>query len=263
LTYQVNYLSGHLLLRLVLPLLEAAPSGARVVMVSSAGQFPVDLDDVMLERSWTASQFYRRSKLAQVAAGNQLAEELAQRGTTVTSLHPRHAHADQDGRRPVHAKERTRRGGKQCPGTGRGRPIRRSYGGVFLDRPDSTYLCRRARDVEPIPPGFEGTFFDQSHRATLDTAYRGALVRHTDELLNLPPLGRSQLQAEDARACEQLLIGFANAIDQRDYERVVSPFAERSAFVAADLFRENRDRIRSFLDLRPAKMTNRHLLANF
>jgi hypothetical protein len=82
-------------------------------------------------------------------------------------------------------------------------------------------------------------------------------------LLNLPPLGRSQLQAEDARACEQLLIGFANAIDQRDYERVVSLFAERSAFVAADLFRENRDRIRSFLDLRPAKMTNRHLLANF
>ena len=48
---QVNYLAPHLLTRLLVPLLErAAP--ARIVTVSSAGQAPIDFDDVMLERSY-------------------------------------------------------------------------------------------------------------------------------------------------------------------------------------------------------------------
>src|SRR5215207_9289131 len=48
LTFTVNYLACFLLTRLLLPLLrDSAP--ARIVNVASAGQSPVDFDDVMLE----------------------------------------------------------------------------------------------------------------------------------------------------------------------------------------------------------------------
>ena len=49
LTFQVNYLSGYLLTRLLLPTL-AAP--ARIVNVSSLAQQPIDFDDVMLTRGY-------------------------------------------------------------------------------------------------------------------------------------------------------------------------------------------------------------------
>jgi hypothetical protein len=56
--FAVNYLSGFLLTRLLLPrLLESAPS--RVVNVASAAQTPLDFDDVMLERGGRA---YAQSK---------------------------------------------------------------------------------------------------------------------------------------------------------------------------------------------------------
>ena len=65
LRFAVNYLAGYLLTRLLLPLLiKSAP--ARIVNVSSAGQAPIDFDDVMLERDYDAIQAYRQSKLAQV-----------------------------------------------------------------------------------------------------------------------------------------------------------------------------------------------------
>ena len=55
LRFAVNYLAGYQLTRPLLPLLEqSAP--ARIVNVSSAGQAPIDFDDVMLERHYDRSR---------------------------------------------------------------------------------------------------------------------------------------------------------------------------------------------------------------
>jgi NAD(P)-dependent dehydrogenase (short-subunit alcohol dehydrogenase family) len=57
LTFQVNYLAEFLLTHRLLPLLKrSAP--ARVVNVASAGQAPIDFDNVMLERRWDGWQAY-------------------------------------------------------------------------------------------------------------------------------------------------------------------------------------------------------------
>jgi NAD(P)-dependent dehydrogenase (short-subunit alcohol dehydrogenase family) len=85
--FQVNYLSGYLLTRLLLPLIvKSAP--ARVVNVSSGAQTPIDFGDVMLERGYSDSRAYAQSKLAQVMFTVDLARELASSGVTVTALHP-------------------------------------------------------------------------------------------------------------------------------------------------------------------------------
>jgi NAD(P)-dependent dehydrogenase (short-subunit alcohol dehydrogenase family) len=87
LRFQVNYLAHYLLTRLLLPLLErSAP--ARIVNVSSAGQAPIDFDDVMLERHYEGYLAYCRSKLAQIMSTIDLADELAARAVTVNALHP-------------------------------------------------------------------------------------------------------------------------------------------------------------------------------
>ena len=87
LRFAVNYLAGYLLTRMLLPLLErSAP--ARIVNVSSAGQAPIDFDDVMLERSYSGVQAYCQSKLAQVMFTFDLAEELGDSGVTANCLHP-------------------------------------------------------------------------------------------------------------------------------------------------------------------------------
>ena len=87
LRFAVNYLAGFLLARLLEPLLShSAP--ARIVVVASAGQAPIDFDDVMLERGYSGVQAYCQSKLAQVMMGFDLAEELTDRGVTANSLHP-------------------------------------------------------------------------------------------------------------------------------------------------------------------------------
>jgi NAD(P)-dependent dehydrogenase (short-subunit alcohol dehydrogenase family) len=87
LRFQVNYLAHYLLTRLLLPLLErSAP--ARIVNVSSAGQAPIDFDDVMLERHYEGYLAYCRSKLAQIMFTVDLAEELADRDVTANALHP-------------------------------------------------------------------------------------------------------------------------------------------------------------------------------
>jgi NAD(P)-dependent dehydrogenase (short-subunit alcohol dehydrogenase family) len=85
--FQVNYLSGYLLTRLLLPLIvKSAPS--RIVNVSSGAQTPIDFEDVMLERGYSDSRAYAQSKLAQVMLTVDLARELASAGVTVTALHP-------------------------------------------------------------------------------------------------------------------------------------------------------------------------------
>jgi NAD(P)-dependent dehydrogenase (short-subunit alcohol dehydrogenase family) len=87
LAFAVNYLSHFLLTRQLLPLIEqSAP--ARIVNVSSAGQAPIDFDDVMLERGFSGVQAYCQSKLALVMLTFDLAEELEGSGVAANCLHP-------------------------------------------------------------------------------------------------------------------------------------------------------------------------------
>jgi NAD(P)-dependent dehydrogenase (short-subunit alcohol dehydrogenase family) len=89
LRFAVNYLSTFLLTVLLLPLLRrSAP--ARVVNVASAGQVPIDFDDVMIERGYSGMRAYAQSKLAQIMFTFELAERLRAEGAgvTVNALHP-------------------------------------------------------------------------------------------------------------------------------------------------------------------------------
>src|SRR5918996_4642446 len=87
LRFAVNYLAPFLLARQLEPLLvNSAP--ARIVNVSSAGQAPIDFDDVMLEQSYSGVQAYCQSKLALVMFTFDLAEELEGTGVTTNCLHP-------------------------------------------------------------------------------------------------------------------------------------------------------------------------------
>jgi NAD(P)-dependent dehydrogenase (short-subunit alcohol dehydrogenase family) len=87
LRFAVNYLSGFLLARLLLPLLKAsAPS--RIVNVASLGQHPLDFDDIMLTKGYTGTRAYAQSKLAQIMFTIDLAGELEGAGVTVNALHP-------------------------------------------------------------------------------------------------------------------------------------------------------------------------------
>jgi NAD(P)-dependent dehydrogenase (short-subunit alcohol dehydrogenase family) len=87
LRFAVNYLSGYLLTRSLLSLVErSAP--ARVVSVSSAGQAPIDFEDVMLERHYSGVQAYCQSKLAQIMFTFDLAREFPANVLGATCLHP-------------------------------------------------------------------------------------------------------------------------------------------------------------------------------
>jgi NAD(P)-dependent dehydrogenase (short-subunit alcohol dehydrogenase family) len=76
LRFQVNYLAGVLLARMT-----RAP---HVVNVASAGQWPLDLDDLMLERGYSGSRAYAQSKLAQIMHVFDLADD----GVLANALHP-------------------------------------------------------------------------------------------------------------------------------------------------------------------------------
>jgi NAD(P)-dependent dehydrogenase (short-subunit alcohol dehydrogenase family) len=87
LRFAVNYLAPFLLTRKLEPLL-ASSAPARIVNVSSAGQAPIDFDDVMLENGYSGVQAYCQSKLAQVMFTFDLAEEHRADGVTSNCLHP-------------------------------------------------------------------------------------------------------------------------------------------------------------------------------
>jgi NAD(P)-dependent dehydrogenase (short-subunit alcohol dehydrogenase family) len=87
LRFAVNYLAHFLLTRRLEALIrESAP--ARIVNVSSAGQTPIDFDDVMLERAYDGTRAYCQSKLAQIMFTFDLADELRDTRVTVNCLHP-------------------------------------------------------------------------------------------------------------------------------------------------------------------------------
>jgi NAD(P)-dependent dehydrogenase (short-subunit alcohol dehydrogenase family) len=87
LRFAVNYLSGYLLTRMLLPtIINSAP--ARIVNVASLAQQPIDFSNVMLERDYDGGRAYAQSKLAQIMFTQDLAEELAGKSVTANSLHP-------------------------------------------------------------------------------------------------------------------------------------------------------------------------------
>jgi NAD(P)-dependent dehydrogenase (short-subunit alcohol dehydrogenase family) len=87
LRFAVNYLAPFLLTHLLLPTLKGS-APARIVNVASIGQYPIDFDDVMLERGYEGMRAYRQSKLAQIMFTFDLATALAGSGVTVHCLHP-------------------------------------------------------------------------------------------------------------------------------------------------------------------------------
>ncbi|MBW7962149.1 SDR family NAD(P)-dependent oxidoreductase [Bradyrhizobium sp. BR 10261] len=87
LRFAVNYLSGFLLVHLLLPLLKAA-APSRIINVASLGQHPIDFDDVMITKGYSGSRAYAQSKLSQIMFTIDLAEELKSDRITVNALHP-------------------------------------------------------------------------------------------------------------------------------------------------------------------------------
>jgi NAD(P)-dependent dehydrogenase (short-subunit alcohol dehydrogenase family) len=87
LRFAVNYLAGYHLTRRLAPLLVAS-APARVINVASIGQEAIDFADPLLDRSYSGMRAYRQSKLAQIMATVDLADELRDQGVTVNALHP-------------------------------------------------------------------------------------------------------------------------------------------------------------------------------
>jgi NAD(P)-dependent dehydrogenase (short-subunit alcohol dehydrogenase family) len=87
LRFAVNHLASYLLARRLAELLVAS-APARIVQVASAGQLALDPGDPLTERNYDGTTAYRRSKLAQVMAGYDLAADLVGTDVSVNSLHP-------------------------------------------------------------------------------------------------------------------------------------------------------------------------------
>jgi NAD(P)-dependent dehydrogenase (short-subunit alcohol dehydrogenase family) len=86
-TFQVDYLAAYMLSHLLEPLLVAsAPS--RIVNVVSAGQAPINFDDIMLEQSYDGIRAYCQAKLAEIMLTIDRAAELSGAGVTVNCVHP-------------------------------------------------------------------------------------------------------------------------------------------------------------------------------
>lgn len=87
-TFQVDYLASYLLGCRLLP--KVAERSGRIVSVASAGQAPINFDDVQLERSWDGGQAYCQAKLAQIMFTFALAATTTatSAGTAVNALHP-------------------------------------------------------------------------------------------------------------------------------------------------------------------------------
>ncbi|WP_028709054.1 SDR family NAD(P)-dependent oxidoreductase [Propionicicella superfundia] len=159
LRFAVNHLAPFALTRDLVPLLRAG-APARVVNVASIGQAEVDLDDPTLAHGYDGWQAYRRSKLAMIAAGFALAEELPADQVTVNSVHPA---TFMPTKMVLHA-------------------------GQEAEESLETGVASVMRLVDdPALEGVTGRFFNrqaeaQARPAAYDPDYRGRLVRLSEEL---------------------------------------------------------------------------------
>ncbi len=91
LRFAVNYLAGFRLTMGLIPRMRsarAADGPARIVLVASLGQNPLDFGDLMLTHGYSGQRAYGQSKLAQIMFGMELAHKLPASEITVNSLHP-------------------------------------------------------------------------------------------------------------------------------------------------------------------------------
>lgn len=84
LRFAVNYLAGFFLTRLLIARLMAG--SAHVINIASAGQYPLDFENLMLTRAYSGMRAYAQSKLAQILMTLDLAGQLS--GVRVNCLHP-------------------------------------------------------------------------------------------------------------------------------------------------------------------------------
>jgi 3-phenylpropionate/cinnamic acid dioxygenase small subunit len=63
-------------------------------------------------------------------------------------------------------------------------------------------------------------------------------------------------------ACKALSIAFANAVDRRDYDRVLSVLTEDAEFIRWDRSFSGRDVIKSMLHSRDESIQTRHICSN-
>ena len=87
--FAVNHLAPFLLTNLLLDTLKAS-APARVVTVSSQvhSKSPLDFDDLRSDREYTASQVYRKTKLANILFTYELSRRLEGTNVTANCLHP-------------------------------------------------------------------------------------------------------------------------------------------------------------------------------
>ena len=157
--FAVNYLSQFLLITRLLDRLRAS-APARIVLVSSLGQTPVDFDDVMLDHGYDGMRAYGQSKLAQIAFGFRLAGLLDPAEVTVTSLHPA----------TFMPTKMVRMGG--------GRPV---------DSLDRGVAATTRLAVDPDLDGVTNVFYDREHQASphpwaADPAIQERLWRLSEQL---------------------------------------------------------------------------------
>ena len=87
LVWQVNYLSNFLLIERLLPLLERGEDPL-VINISSAGQYPLDLDGTASRAAWSGFAAYGRSKLAQIMLAFALGGSERPGRTRINAIHP-------------------------------------------------------------------------------------------------------------------------------------------------------------------------------
>ena len=160
LRFAVNYLAGYHLTRQLLPLLTGS-APARIVNVASIGQEALDFDDLLSTRRYNGTVAYRRSKLAQVMATFDLADELRDHDVTANALHPA---TFMDTPMVLEAG---------------GRPLSTvAEGGAatlrLITSPELDHVTGRF---------FDGTRDARAHEQAYDTDARAALRRRSDELV--------------------------------------------------------------------------------
>lgn len=86
LRFAVNYLAHVILTENLLPLM--VPNESEIINVASAGQDPINFNDIMLRKKFHGFHAYKQSKTAFIMYTYDLAERLKDRDIKVNAIHP-------------------------------------------------------------------------------------------------------------------------------------------------------------------------------